>query len=354
MSLEKVLIIGAGNGGQSLAVDLTSRGFKVCLYEFPEFSEKLEEKLKSRIIPSKGVVNGDIKVDMITLDEQEAAQYAKTVLVTMPALGHKNFFTRFKDQLQTGSRIYSLPGNLLTITNPEAISLIGRDILLVEFNSLPYGCRILEDGTVKISILTSDLRYSAFPSKETNKVADEISKLYPGSKKVSDILEVSLNNPNPLIHPPGVLLNIGRIEHSFGDFYMYEEGMTDSIMRVINAIDKERRDIGKCMGYELMDLEEYGGCLVDGTKKSFIECGRDAQMLGPSNRESRYITEDIPFGLVYWSEIAKKIDVATPNINSLITLASTICGNSFDNKRINLERLPNSNISLKRFLFEGK
>ena len=355
MTLEKIAVIGAGNGGQATAVDLTTRGFGVCLYEFPDFSKRLESKLASKKIHATGFIKGEISIDRVTLDASEAADYSKTVIVAMPAYGHSRFFNVFGDLLQDDSRVYIFPGNLATLMAPMQTirDMLRRGVKITEFNTLPYGSRIMEDGTVNVSILATLLSYAAFPAINNPVVSEEISKIYPVSRPNQDILQVSLNNPNPLIHPPGVLFNIGRIEHTNGHFYMYNEGMTDSIRRVIEAVDKERNKIGQAFGYKLIGLEEFDGMVVGGSRKSFIDCGKDSLMLGPTSRDNRYITEDVPFGLVYWSRIARRVGIEIPNVDAIITLASTICGFPFVDEGKSIEEFPGDILQIKHFLKYG-
>ena len=42
MKVERVAILGAGNGGITAAADLSERGFKVSLYEVPQFAQNLD------------------------------------------------------------------------------------------------------------------------------------------------------------------------------------------------------------------------------------------------------------------------------------------------------------------------
>jgi len=46
--------------------------------------------------------------------------------------------------------------------------------------------------------------------------------------------------------------------------------------------------------------------------------------IGPRNLKDRYITEDIPYGLVPMSELGKKLDVRTPIMDSFIEIASVL------------------------------
>ena len=46
--------------------------------------------------------------------------------------------------------------------------------------------------------------------------------------------------------------------------------------------------------------------------------------LTPRSAQHRYVTEEIPYGLVPISEIASMLGIPTPNIDAIIALASTV------------------------------
>ena len=64
-------------------------------------------------------------------------------------------------------------------------------------------------------------------------------------------LACGLSALNPVVHPPGVLLNAGRIERSRGEFYFYDEGVTPGVVRAIMALDAERRAVAAALGHDL-------------------------------------------------------------------------------------------------------
>ena len=45
---------------------------------------------------------------------------------------------------------------------------------------------------------------------------------------------------------------------------------------------------------------------------------------GPTSLKNRYFTEDIPYGLVAWSELGKMLNISTPLIDSFIEIGSII------------------------------
>jgi opine dehydrogenase len=47
---------------------------------------------------------------------------------------------------------------------------------------------------------------------------------------------------------------------------------------------------------------------------------------GPHDIDSRYFTEDAPYGLVPWSHIGRAVGAATPVIDSVITIYNVLHG----------------------------
>ena len=69
---------------------------------------------------------------------------------------------------------------------------------------------------------------------------------------MKNILDTALNNGNPVSHPTGALLNAGRIEFTGGNYLHYKEGITPSVARVMEDVDKERMAVVRA--YELSEI----------------------------------------------------------------------------------------------------
>jgi opine dehydrogenase len=59
----------------------------------------------------------------------------------------------------------------------------------------------------------------------------------------------------------------------------------------------------------------------------------------PGQIETRWLTEDIPFGLATWARLGDQVDVETPVIDALVTLASSTLGKDFRSQTRGLEAL---------------
>ena len=63
------------------------------------------------------------------------------------------------------------------------------------------------------------------------------------------------------------------------------------------------------------------------------------QIKGPTSVTSRYFTEDISTGLVFWSDLGKALGVPTPNIDAIIVLASSLLKTDFYAEGLTLDKL---------------
>ena len=135
---------------------------------------------------------------------------------------------------------------------------------------------------------------------------------------------------NPVMHPAGVLMNAGRIEKSRGDFYFYDEGVTPAVCRVIEQVDAERLAIGAALGYELMPVAEgfhAAGFGPQGDLWSVINGSRMLTALrAPGSLETRWLSEDVPYGIATWAALGDDLGIETPVMDALVALASVVLG----------------------------
>jgi opine dehydrogenase len=135
---------------------------------------------------------------------------------------------------------------------------------------------------------------------------------------------------NPIVHPAGVLMNAGRVERTRGEFYFYEEGVTESVAKVIMKVDEERRAIGSTLGYDLMPANEafhQAGFSPKGDLWAAINGSKMLTALrAPGTLESRWLTEDIPYGLASWSLLGSQYGVCTPTMDACVSIGSIVMG----------------------------
>jgi opine dehydrogenase len=251
---------------------------------------------------------------------------------------------------------------------------VRQEITFAESCTLPYGARLKAPGHVSVFINALTLPTGVFPSKRTKDVIPKLQQFYSTVMPAKDVLEAAINNPNPTVHPVATLLSATRIEHSKGDFYLYAEGMTPSVARTFESLNEERLSICKALGYKLyhwnnLDFKNYNlGETEEECRYRILNTSMDAafgkdgiyagmKMKGPEHLKDRYVTEDVPYGMVLVSTLGDLIKVPTPTYDAVIQLASVINRTDYwktgrGTKELGLSRLDKQ--SLKKFLHDGK
>lgn len=350
MKVERVAILGAGNGGITAAADLSERGFKVSLYEVPQFAQNLDViKGKGGITlqePGKEVF---CPVDLITTDIEKAIEGAQIIMLTIPGFAVESFAELLAPVVKEG-QIILLNGaaamGCVRFRNKAKELGIDTKFIICETNSLTYGTRAFpSEARVELSLRVKKLFLAAYPQEDTQKAIDACIQIYDCFVPAKNIWHVTMENGNPEVHPGPCLLNAGRIDYSKGEFWLYREGITEHTVNVLRAIEKERMEIGKKFGFELEDAVQsrarrgYFGNEEGDLQELFNTSEVFTCIKGPLSVTSRYFTEDISTGLVLWSSIGKVVGVKTPNIDAVITLGSSLLKTDFYAEGLTLEKL---------------
>jgi opine dehydrogenase len=317
------------------AADMTLAGHEVNLFEFPQFKENIEPIKQTGEIRLVGVGRtGLAKLNKVTTDISEAINGLEMIVAVMPAFGHKPLAKICAPHLKDGQIIVLAPGS--TLGSLEFLHTLRQEnvrskIKIADVHTLPYAARGA-NSEVRILLEVKKLWLAAFPASETPEVLTKFKKLYPVSEAGKNVLDVGLNNGNPIAHPGPALLNAGRVEYAMGEFYHYKEGITPHVTNVIQALDQERLSLCRKMGYpaiptlKRMVLMGYGiteTSLYDAFRTSPVFCG-DYPIKGPKSLMDRYYVEDTAYGLVTWSSLGKTIGVPTPTIDAVIQLISAL------------------------------
>jgi len=372
-----VAVLGGGNGGHAVAANLSLAGFKVNFFELPRFAESFEKVLRTKEIQIQGIsVDGVARLNHASTDIQQAIKDAEVIFVVTPAFGHKAMAEACVPFIQDGQIIVLMPGSggSLEFVNMIKQKKVKREVTFAETCTLPYGARLKGPGHVSVLINAVILPTGVFPSKKTGEVIPKLKQFYAAIIPAKDVLEAAINNPNPIVHPAATLLSATRIEHSKGEFYLYAEGMTPAVARTYESLNEERLSICKVMGYKLyhwdnLEFRDYNlGETEEECRYRILNTSMDAafgkdgiyagiKMKGPEHLKDRYVTEDVPYGMVLLSTLGDLLGVPTPTHNAVIQLASVMNRIDYWETGRGMKQLGVSKFDkkrLKRFLLEGK
>jgi opine dehydrogenase len=323
-SLESIAVIGAGNGGHAMAAHMTLKGYPVRFYEMPRFADNLRPAQERGGIELTGVVGeGFVRPELMTTDMAEAVKGASHVFVTTQALGHEKVAELSAPHLEENQTVILFPGSGGSLQFAKTLRDAGvtKKVYLAETVTLPYACRL--QGPAHINVhhgsAVQDV-IAALPAVDNEAVIETARPAYPNFTATTHALEVALYNPNILLHPIGVIFNLGRIEFSKGEFWMYKEGFTPSVMKLLYSLEEEKLALLRALGLEAVRFEDFYEYRYQEKWADFATVSSK----GPFSANTRYISEDIPIGMVLWASLGDVLGVPTPTARSLIHVSSVI------------------------------
>ena len=353
-----VAVLGGGVCAQTFAAEFALAGHEVRLYEMAEFAQKtLGQVLHTHEIELGGGQRnfkwfkrcGVAKIKCVTTDMATAVKGAGLIILALPAIGHQPFFEQLIPFLEDGQVVNIFPDNFgaLILRRMMREKSCDAKVIVGGWSSMPYGVRIVEPGKVDCIMRIRTLCGEALPSKDSKRFLKIMRHIpaFDGIMKVErgdTILGIDLSNPNPAVHVPGSVLNVGAMEVSEmeglfgippGKYSMYKHGMSPAVARVQHAFHEEELCIAKAMGIRMTahNKEQFfwkGSIMGMEYWVPFVDVIMPP-IVGPDSIQHRYFTEDIPVGTVVRYHLAKKFRVAVPVIESLINLGSAICGRDF-------------------------
>jgi opine dehydrogenase len=329
----RVSVLGAGNGGCAIAGDLARRGVDCTLFDMPAFAHVLEPIREAGGLRLTGVL-GDVTVTLprITTEIGEAVEEASVLVVAVPAFAQASFAAAMAPHLRPGHTVVLTPGSTGgALAVAESLRRSGSldGVSVAETLSLPFACRKSDPVTVHVAGVKRDLPVAAFPASRNAGVADALVGVFPeGISLAANVLETSLNNMNATAHPVPVVLNAGWIETTAGDFRFYADGVSPAVARVMDAVDADRLKLVAALGLPAVPATEWDRRMYGLTGATTYELNRDSwvhrDIRAPRELRTRYLLEDVPFGLVPIASLAHALGIDTPTIDLVVDLATLL------------------------------
>lgn len=373
----KIAVIGAGACGFTTAAHCSLKGHEVALYEFPEFSESVAEIKKlggihMEICEGNGLPQGFAEIGTITTDIAAALKDAEIVIVAVPAYGEARAAEVCAPHLRKEQYVYLSSGYMYgSLEFSRTLKKNGNHepIVVAEMNNTIYATFKTNPSTVWAGGYKHGLGVASFPGKSATALVEKLKGLYPEIVEFENIVQTGVSNPNPSLHATTVVFNACYVDRK-AEVLLYHDGehlsaMSDAVARVNEDMNAERMQLLekgvfrslKDWKFTIKDWYAYHG--VRGESLVEIVSSHPGLSLGklPKTFEHRYLTEDVPFGLLPLIEILERHEIPCPVNKGVASLAASLSGIDFARRgrtlrSLGLEKL--SNGDLFRYLHEGE
>ncbi len=231
-------------------------------------------------------------------------------------------------------------------------------------DNYPYSCRRLAPTRIRPIVAKRWLQVTTFPGNRNAVVHPRLSPLFPQAVAAPNALYTGMTNANAMLHVANCVANAARIES--GERYkFYAEGVTPAVARLYQAINRERVAVAAALGASVPSLEDwfdrvYGvreANLVETCRRLTYNSDGPYQATGtPNSLDHKFITEDVPTGLIPMSALGAAAGVPTPAIDALIGVVRNMTGRDFADDGRTLARLGLNGLSareIRRVMDEG-
>ncbi len=361
MGKPRFAIIGAGNGGQSIAGVLAHQGYDVNLFDIDKVKIKTLKELGG--INFTGAFEGFGKLKTISDDIEESLSEVDIIIVVTTASAYKDVAKNCSPHAKDGQLFVLMPGYLGgSLEFSRILRENGVDcerLIISETESLIYACRAKDIGYPRIHGNKNKLAIAAFPSKNTNRIIQKLKDIYPQLVPAENALETGFNNVNPMVHTPITIFNFGRVDRE-EDWTFYPVGATPRICKYIEKLDEERFAVANILGVKAISTKEIIKKFYGVDAEDLYETIQKNQAYqvskAPKTINYRYFYEDVPMGLVPISSLGDMLNVETPSTKALINAASVLAGTDYWRTGMTVERMGLKGKSIdeiKQLLIEG-
>jgi opine dehydrogenase len=297
------------------------------------------------------------KLKLVTSDIREAMEYAHAIMVVVPSSAHSDIAKICAPFLQDRHIVLLHPGRTggaLEFAKTLRDEGCKADATIAEAETFIF-------AQAHIFRIKEAVPLAALPATRTQKVLDAIHPAFPQFIDGINVLHTGLNNMGAIFHPALTLLNSGWIESTHGDFQFYIDGVTPSVARLLEALDRERVTVASSLGIRARTGIEWLELAYNSIGEDLYEAIHNQPgyygIKAPSTMSHRYLFEDVPTSLVPIASFGQNYGVSVRGMDAIIRLASIIHRTDYWRRGRTLEKLGIGHLSvneLTHYINEGE
>ncbi len=340
--MSTVAIIGAGIGGVYLVAELGLAGHRLRLHDLDD-ARLADIRARGGVDVEPG---GLAPVERATTDLAEAVDGAEVIIIVTGGNAQETVARSLAPLMNQRQIILLIQGN--TGGSLVVRRALGRaDIDIAEMDNYPFSNWRLGPTRIRPIVKKRWLQIAAFPGNRIGSVFERLSPLFPHAIAAPNVMHTGFTNANAMLHVANCVGNAGKIDRG-ENYKFYADGVTPSVARLYQAINAERVAVAAAVGAPVPSLEDWfdrtygvrGADLSETCQLLTTNSDGPYQATGtPKSFEHKYITEDVPVGLMPMSALGAAAGVPTPAIDALIALVRAMTGKDFVAEARTLERM---------------
>ncbi|HEX7386675.1 MAG TPA: NAD/NADP octopine/nopaline dehydrogenase family protein [Castellaniella sp.] len=328
----RVGILGAGAIGFGMAAFLAQGGHEPVLWS--PSGRRTATLAQGAALVAQGEVQGDCVVD-VAADCAQAVRDAQVVVLALPAYGHKAALEAAAPHLRADQTVI--------ISSHLSLGALYLSRLMADRGAacpliVAWGTTLLTasqpgPSEVQVSSVRDRVDATTLPYARLDEGLALCKALFGDRFAARDgLLAIALSNLNPQNHLGIALLNLTRMERA--ETWVQCQNVTPAVGRIIEALDAERLAIAAALGLRVKTVREHFSqsfhvpqADVSTMNQEMFLHGHRGQ--GPKTSESRYVLEDVPYGLVPMARLGRMAGCPAHLHEAGIALISAAYGRDF-------------------------
>lgn len=347
----RVSILGAGAVAYGAAASLARAGHDPLLWS--PSGLRTAELAAGKPLVASNAIEGTFH-PRVAADCAQAVGDADVVMIALPGNGHKAVLDAAAPHVRDGQPIViSSHLSFGALHLSRLLAARGVRAPIIAWGTTLTTGRQESPTAVNVSTVRQRVDMATVPHDALDAGHALCTRLFGDHfVKRDGLLAIALSNLNPQNHLAIALLNLTRMER--GETWGQGENVTPAVGRLIEALDRERLAIADAFGLAVKTVHEHfslsfhvplGG--VSEMNQEMHARGRGG--FGPKTAESRYVLEDVPFGLVPTAVLGRLVDRPATLHEAGIALFSAAYGRDFAHENdllpeLDLQRLSASEL----------
>lgn len=294
----RVAVLGTGGIGLGGAAFLIENGHQPVLWS--PSGRGARELAAGAPLEATGALTGRYDVGVAS-SAAEALAGAEAVLLALPANGHRTVMDAALPHLSAGQTVL-VSGHLSfgALYLSKRLAERGLRLPIVVWGTTVTTGRRTGPAAVHVGNLRAKVDIATLPASAAEAGLTTCRALF-GDRFVprEDMIAIALSNLNPQNHMAIALCNLTRME--LGETWHQYGTLTDAVGRLIEALDAERLAIADAFGVRVRTVREHFhlsfGVMPGPVGEMARTLAARGDIAAPATLQTRYVTEDAPFGL---------------------------------------------------------
>lgn len=353
IDIKKVAVLGGGAVALATSAELISAGFTVNMFELPEFRENIKSLMNEKRIEFSGVIgNGFTDLNLVTTEAEKALYDVGLIILAVPAFGHQAFVEACVPYLQNEQIFLIETAYFGCLRFAKAIESSGKKVIMAEMNHSPYTCTKVSPNHICIDAKREEVYIAALPAVvNVTKLLEPLKSIYPKMKPAANVLQTSLDNVNWIAHPTITLFHMGLIERTAEYILPLKDSLSHSVIRLMEAFEKERLALGKAFGLNLLPIKhtfELGGETLEEALRMSSEF--ETFKYEYKDGSNQYLIEDLYYALPPLASFSRQVGVPVNSIDAVLKIFSVINNVDYMAEGVNVDKMGLTGLSIEDIL----